>query len=260
MSEEQPTSSPAESTLQFDRAEPTHTSEDWSCAVCHQPLVNQYYDANGKSLCGDCRLQLETTLKTRPGAAGFLKALAAGVGAAVLGAAIYYVVRAVSGYELSLIAILVGWLVGKAVRWGAQGKGGWAYQSLAVFLTYMSIVSSYVPLIIQGFEERAAKSHAVTAPADATGTAATARAPVAASSAKPSGTMALRLGRFLLGCLMLLGFAAAIPFLAGAKNVIGIVIIAIGVWQAWKLNRAPALDITGPYEIRDRPAAAPQPA
>ncbi|MFY9823467.1 MAG: hypothetical protein WAM82_18950 [Thermoanaerobaculia bacterium] len=257
MSEEPSTNSPAEGALQFDRAEPTDATTEWSCAMCSRPLVNQYYDINGKSLCDDCRLRVETTLKTRPGAAGFLKALAAGIGAALLGSAIYYGVRAVSGYELSLIAILVGWLVGKAVRWGAQGKGGWAYQTLAVFLTYMSIVSSYVPLIIKSFEERAAKSHAVTAPADATGTA---KPAVAAAQAQPPASPLGKVGRFLLALIFLLGFAAAIPFLAGAKNIIGIVIIAIGVWEAWKLNRAPALNITGPYEIRDRPAAAPQPA
>ncbi|HEX4966458.1 MAG TPA: hypothetical protein VF173_36960 [Thermoanaerobaculia bacterium] len=240
--------------LQFDRAEPTQAAAGWSCALCSQPLVHQYYDVNGKSLCSDCRLRLETTLKTRPGPAGFLKALVAGVGAGVLGAAIYYAVRAVTGFELSLIAILVGWMVGKAVRWGAQGKGGWAYQTLAVFLTYMSIVSSYVPLILQKFEERSAKSQAATAPADPAGTA---KPAAAASPAKPPASPLHRVGSFLFAWLFILGFAAALPFLAGVKNVLGIVIIGIGVWQAWKLNRAPALNVTGPYEIRDRPASAP---
>jgi hypothetical protein len=150
-------------------------------------------------------------------------------------------------------------MVGKAVRWGTRGKGGRAYQVLAVVLTYLSIVSSYIPMIFQQFEKQSAKSQAVTAPANPSGTAAPA-SPAASSPAKPSESMLLHTGRFLLGCLLILGFAAIIPFLGGVQNILGIVIIAIGVWQAWKINQRPALTIAGPFEIRDRPAAAPEPA
>jgi hypothetical protein len=260
MSDEQSTGAPPEGALQFVCAEPTQGASEWSCAMCGSPLVNEYYDANGKSLCDGCRLRLETALNAKPGPAGFLKALAAGIGAGVLGAAIYYAVRAVTGFELSLIAILVGWLVGKAVRWGTRGRGGRAYQVMAVVLTYLSIVSSYIPMIIQQFENRAAKSQAVAAPAGPAGTAVTAKAAVAASPAKPPETTLRNVGRFLLGCLFLLGIAAVIPFLGGVQNILGIVIIAIGVWQAWKLNRRPALAIAGPFAIRDRPATTPEPA
>jgi hypothetical protein len=257
MSDEQLAGAPAEGALQFDRAEPTHEAREWSCAMCGHPLVNQYYDANGKSLCGGCRLRLETALSAKPGPKGFFKALAAGLGAGVLGAVIYYAVRAISGFELSLIAILVGWLVGKAVRWGTGGKGGRAYQVLAVVLTYLSIVSSYIPMIFQQFEKHSAKSPAVMAPANPGGTP---QAPAATSPAKPPKNMLLSAGRFLLGCLMLLGIAAVIPFFGGVQNILGIVIIAIGVWQAWKINQRPSLAIAGPFEIRDRPAVTPGPA
>jgi hypothetical protein len=256
MSDEQSTGAPAEGALQFDRAEPTQGAAEWNCAMCGRPLVYQYYDANGKSLCEDCRQRLETVLSAKPGPRGFFKALGAGLGAGVLGAVIYYVVRATTGYELSLIAILVGWLVGKGVRWGTQGKGGRAYQVLAVVLTYLSIVSSYIPLIFQQFEKESAKSSAVAAPAHPSGTATFAGT---AAPAKPSGNLPMSLGKFVLGCLMILGFAAIIPFLGGVQNILGIVIIAIGVWQAWKINRPPDLPIAGPFEIRDRPAA-PGPA
>lgn len=257
MSDEQITGTPAEGALQFDRAEPTAGTSEWTCAMCGNPLVHQYYDANGKSLCDGCHLRLQSALSVKPGPRGFSKALAAGLGAGVLGAVIYYVVRATTGYELSLIAILVGWLVGKGVRWGTGGRGGRAYQVLAVVLTYLSIVSSYIPLIFQQFEKHAAKSPAVTAPANPGGTE---KAPAAPSPAKPPKNVLLSAGRFVLGCLMLLGIAAVIPFFGGVKNILGIVIIAIGVWQAWKINQRPDLTIAGPFEIRDRPAATPGPA
>jgi small-conductance mechanosensitive channel len=256
MSDDQSTGATAEGALQFDRAEPTQGAAEWSCAMCGNPLVHQYYDANGKSLCDACRLRLETALSAKPGPKGFFKALAAGVGAGVLGAVIYYAVRATTGYELSLIAILVGWLVGKAVRWGTGGRGGRAYQVLAVVLTYMSIVSSYIPMIFQQFEKQSAKSSAAAAPANPSGTATPAGT---AAPAKPSDSIPMSPGRFLLGCLLILGFAAIIPFLGGVQNILGIVIIAIGVWQAWKINQRPALTIAGPFAIRDRPAATPEP-
>ena len=64
------------------------------------------------------------------------------------GSVLYYAILAMSGYEFGLIAIVVGMAVGKAVNWGAYGRGGWRYQTMAIALTYLAIVSSYVPLII----------------------------------------------------------------------------------------------------------------
>src|SRR4051794_32113703 len=149
MSDERSIGSPAEGTLQFDRAEHTQEATGLSCAMCSTPLLHQYYDANGKHVCEVCRHKVDAVLAARPGAAGFFKALAGGLGGAVLGAGVYYAVLAITNYELSIIAILVGWLVGNGVRWGTRGKGGRAYQALAVFLTYMAIVSTYIPMIVK---------------------------------------------------------------------------------------------------------------
>ena len=41
----------------------------------------------------------------------------------------------------------------------------------------------------------------------------------------------------------------AIPFLAGAENIIGLIIIGIGLYEAWKFNRKPQISITGPHAI-----------
>ncbi len=67
-----------------------------------------------------------------------------GLGAAVLGSVIFYGVTALTGYELGLIGVLVGYLVGKAVRKGSGSTGGLQYQVLAIVLTYISIASTYV--------------------------------------------------------------------------------------------------------------------
>jgi hypothetical protein len=87
-------------------------------------------------------------LTTTEGKGGrFLRALAFGAIGAAVGAGIYYAILALTGYELGLVAIVVGWLVGRGVSLGANHRGGWLYQAMAVFLTYTAIVSTYVPLI-----------------------------------------------------------------------------------------------------------------
>jgi hypothetical protein len=58
-----------------------------------------------------------------------LRAALFGIGAGILGAAIYYGVLALTGYNIGLVAIGVGILVGRAVRKGSGGFGGRGYQS-----------------------------------------------------------------------------------------------------------------------------------
>ena len=59
-----------------------------------------------------------------PGPAGFVKAALGGVAGGIAGALLYYLVLALSGYEIGIIAIAVGFLVGKGVRWGRAIAGG----------------------------------------------------------------------------------------------------------------------------------------
>src|SRR5258708_27620060 len=86
-------------------------------------------------------------LRAAAGAGAFPRAALAGLGAAAVGAGIYIAVRYATGYQVGLISILVGFLVGRAVHWGSRGRGGWPYQALAMVLTYLAIVSIYVPIL-----------------------------------------------------------------------------------------------------------------
>ncbi len=54
-------------------------------------------------------------------------ALVYGVAAAAVAALVWWGIRALTGYELGIIAIGVGFLVGMAVRMGSSGRGGLAY-------------------------------------------------------------------------------------------------------------------------------------
>jgi hypothetical protein len=237
--------------MQFDQADlGSEGPRSFECAFCRTPLHSSYFQINGQPSCEACRYKVDAELAVRPGLRSFLKALAAGIGAAAVGAGIYYAVLALSGYEVGLVAILVGYMVGRAVRWGTNGRGGRGYQFLAVGLTYLAIVSTYIPLMI---EEIVKNPPALEQPA----VAAAGAEQAADKSGAPEGEEIGVGGMFLaLGLLVLM--AAALPFLAGIENILGLVIIAVGLWEAWRHNRRLTLDVSGPFEIGR--LAAPQPA
>ena len=127
--------------LQLDRAEfdATHTT---TCGACAKTLTTEYYEANGTTVCADCCQTLRAVGTAGTSLTRGVRALGAGVAAALAGSILYYAILAISGYEFGLIAIVVGMAVGKAVNWGAHGRGGWRYQTMAMALTYLAIVSS----------------------------------------------------------------------------------------------------------------------
>ena len=70
---------------------------------------------------------------------------ALGLGAGIVGAAIYYAVIAITHLEIGIVAILIGYMVGRAVRKGARGHGGLRFQ-----IDARSTQGSAVPLIDGG--------------------------------------------------------------------------------------------------------------
>jgi hypothetical protein len=221
---------------QFDRAELENLPAGALCAECRIPLSGYYYDANGATVCERCKCNIEMRFTAGSSGGRVVRALGAGLGAAFVGSLVYFLVSAVTGYEFGLIAIAVGWGVGMAVRWGSNGRGGKGYQVLAVALTYLAIVSTYIPPIVQEI----LKPEAV----EAVNASAVHADLVVAEPEEPATIRDLFLGSFFL-----IGLAAAAPFLAGVENIIGLVIIGIGLWEAWKLNRLQELKVTGPHTI-----------
>jgi hypothetical protein len=180
--------------------------------------------------------------------------------AAAAGTVVWSLIISLTGYELGLIAIAVGIAVGVAVRKGSRGRGGWKYQSLAMVLTYVSITTSYVPLIVQGMA-KGSKEHAAAvegtqgsaSPVVDETAQSKASVPATKAGAEPAG---LALPVALLAFVALVwGLALAAPFLAGLNNIMGLIIIAIGLYEAWKFNRA--VKVNGPFRLAP---AAPAPS
>jgi hypothetical protein len=234
--------------LRFDQPEPAASAP--TCARCKAGITKAYYEVNGHVVCAGCKSALECA-PAGSGSSRMLRALLFGLGAAIVGAGIYYAILAATGYELGLVAILVGWMVGVAVHKGSHGAGGWAYQTLAVGLTYLAIVSTYIPFIFKEDTSDQAKA-AVAAPASSGSDSAQATDSVTvrpAAATADSATHHMTPGRLLLGVATLILIAAASPFIAGLDNILGLIIIGFALYQAWKMNRRVPLVVSGPYAV-----------
>src|ERR1035441_960561 len=140
---------PSPHELQFQHAEPiAEVSAGLACVVCKQPVVGSYYQAQGQqTLCMLCAERIRAGLQAAP-ATSLMRAALYGGGAALAGCALYAAVAIVLKAEIGLIAILVGWMVGKAILHASYGGGGRRQQILAVLLTYFAITTSYIPVIL----------------------------------------------------------------------------------------------------------------
>jgi hypothetical protein len=252
------TSAPLEG-LHFDKAEPPpgqSAPTSAACAACQRPLSSTYYQVNGSAACERCKTQLQYDQMSASGFTSVVRACAFGFVAALAGGALWYAVRSTTGYEVGLIAIVVGVMVGAAVRAGSRRRGGIGYQLLAVALTYFGICVQYVPDIIKAIREQPASQ----APVATTTSAAPAAVAVPASASEtaqpPSGSAeAVPASRHSLGVQLLLAvgfllaFAMAAPFLGGFENIVGILIIGFALWEAWKINRRVPMEIEGPFRL-----------
>jgi hypothetical protein len=245
--------------LRFDKAEYAGGETGTGCSVCLKPLGVQYYTLNGNAICSRCRSRLERESNGGSRAGRLLRATVFGFAAGAVGTALWYGVRAATGYEFGLLAIVVGFGVGTAVRAGSRGRGGWAYQALAMFLTYGSIVSTYVPDIVQALGQQAEQESngaATAAPAESAEEVQLAsfegdQAPAEGGGAVTAQHMGVGQGVLALGvaAVFLLALAFAVPFFGGVENIMGIIIIGIALYEAWKINRKLPAQIAGPYRL-----------
>jgi len=231
--------------LQFERAEFAQGSA-LTCSFCKAPIAGTYFQINGQTACPNCRQGVETAISGGSKGSRTFKALGAGIAAAVAGFLVYWGIRAATGYEFALVAILIGYMVGMAVRWGAERRGGAFYQLMAVVLTYFSIASNYTPDVLKGMREgREPDSAAVVDPASSSATD-------SETSAAPASTAPAARGEreipFWFQLIFAFCISLAVPFLAGPSNIIGWIIIGVGLIEAWRLNKRIPIEVSGPFD------------
>ena len=141
-----------------------------------------------------------------------LRALAFGAGAALLGTIVWCGILMTRDAQLGLVAIAVGLFVGWAVRKGSGGRGGWQFQALAMALTYVSIAASWLPIMIKVAQ---ADNLVFTGIDD----------------------------YFAI-------FLAALVRPLADGTIIGWIIVAIALYEGWKMNRR--VPVNGPFRLSAR--------
>lgn len=188
------------------------------CAACQQPLATQYWTAGPVTVCGNCAAQLQAGPPPGGGVVRAFKALLFGCGAGLAGAVGYGLIIHYAKVELALVTILIGWMVGRSVRAGSEGRGGRGYQVLGAVLTYAWCMMAYVPDIVVGLAN-------------------------AAQNPVPTA-FAVLIAPFL---------ALAIPFM-GDMDFLSVLILGFGVWRGWREPVKVNLVVAGPFALA---AAAP---
>jgi hypothetical protein len=226
--------------LQFQKVEPLPDASMRRCVACAAPIASTYYHAQGQVVCPTCAQRIHVGQQAPP-AISLAKAALYGAAAALLGCILYAAVAIILNLEIGIIAIVVGIMVGRAVRKGSNGLGGRPQQILAVVLTYFAITTSYIPVYIYQSEK-----HPVSHQQSGARSAGPADQQAADLDANPAPKMSVAAA--MLG--MLLIFAAA-PFLAlsnGVGALVSLFIIFIGLKQAWSLTGRRQVLVMGPYQ------------
>lgn len=215
--------------LQFDHAEfgpADAATTSITCASCHRPIAGAYYEINGTIFCENCRALVEQHLNGGSKIGRFARALLFGSGAAIAGSTVYFLVFHYAKIQASLISILCGYLVGKAVRAGTGGRGGWIYQIMAVLLTYLAIGAAYSG---QALSSGDFGLTALRQQAQADGT--------------PLALIYLQVS------LLFVVLSAVSPILVAKESILSLAIMGFAVWEAWKFTKRAKVVVTGPYRV-----------
>jgi len=222
-------SAPQRNPLQFETAGTVAATAAVTCATCQRTVPDTYFEADGQVLCTGCK---DAALASRQGGSGLVRALSAlalGVLAATVSAVAWYLIVELTGFELGIVAVGVGVLVGAAVRAGAKGRGGVLYQALAIVLTYLAIASSYVPPAVEAFRAHAQQE-------------------VAAGGEEPSAEERRALDTVIVATAVF--FALTWPVMQVTEGgFIGLLILGFALYEAWKLNRRGQLAVQGPFRV-----------
>jgi hypothetical protein len=241
--------------LQFDRVVTNDASAESAgkkpgvvCVVCKKPIQTDYFLINGKTVCDNCRSAVLASTAVPKGLAPMGKSIGLGFLAAIAGAAVYFGVIKITNFEIGIVAILIGYMVGWAVRKGANGRGGRRFQILAVALTYWAVGLAYAPLVYEGTVSHSDKP-AVVVKGSISDSASTATADGATKSA---GSDLLAFGAlfFLIFALPVITIFQSMP-----GGILSAFIIFIGLRQAWHMTAAPIMKVSGPYRVGSGPSS-----
>jgi len=237
-------------TPQFGTAEYAGAPAGDRCQLCKQPIGGSYFRLNDAMVCASCADKVGRE-RSQDSHAAFVRAITAGIGAAVAGMVGYALLAILlQGWVISYMSFAVGWLVGVAMMKASGGVGGRRYQIAAVLLTYAAVSMAAVPIWIYFAEQHKPKQ------TEQQKLAAEQRQQEAESGQQQQPEPApepekpqLTLGAWL-GRVIMLGLASPFIELQGNSfwGVMGLVILFVGMRMAWRITAGRPFQILGPFE------------
>jgi hypothetical protein len=109
-----------------------------------KPDKNSVYSAY---LCPNCLNQAEESIKNETQNPNIPVALLLGLAGAAAGAVVWYLIVRLTGWQIGFAALLIGWLTGKAVVFGAGRKRGVPLQIISIVLTLIAMLASEYSII-----------------------------------------------------------------------------------------------------------------
>ncbi len=222
------------------------------CSSCNGPLGDEYWKLHSHVVCAGCSTRFEATMASSQSKASFGKAALLGGGTALGCGILYAIFVAFTGVQLALVTIFIAYLVAKVIRKCSSGIGGRRYQILAVALTYMASSMGYAPAIFDELGSSQTEQAAVSTTTEKKAEAQASSAPDSAKSTNPMSGSEVALGAAFCFALVL-----AAPVLAAFEAPIGLLIVAFGLWEAWKRSAAVPLALEGPFRVASVPETAP---
>ena len=205
--------------LQFDKVAGGAAPAALRCANCNKPITDTYYTVRDKAICEECKQKADAGIAARfasgRSSGAFVRAVVFGVGAAIAGALVYYLIAVAADIQIGIVAIAIGWGVGRAIQIAAKGVGGRRYQVLAVVLTYLSVAAAF-GMIIGHFH--------------------------------PEVDVATLILNGVVAPLRSV-------FRSGLGGILSAIIIGVGLRAAWQMTAGATVLIKGPFRVGAAPAS-----
>jgi hypothetical protein len=185
------------------------------CRFCSTPLATEYYRVRGQTACASCAAAAREGSPAESNAA-FIRALLFGIAAAIVGLIGYAAFTIATSLYVGYVALGVGYIVARAMKFGSRGLGGRPFQIAAVVLTYLAIALAEIPIALWQF-----RTHI------------------------PSG-------RMLPAAIRLLPIGLASPIREMRSPIHGLinaVILFIGLQIAWRGTAATHIAVEGPFRL-----------